>query len=215
MAGARNCLSNYYTWRSRESLNIDTRTASDHGSVRTFLQGVFSWTSGGYVGAGIGDGGGAATYNAAVSGGQGSGAIAQGSLGVYSAFIQFAGFTVRKAVSQFSAPWTNYPANEYDDLPGGGGWVTGVNQFTYTADFGQGITASLSAQDQVVRRSRSRCWLSHNCTSHAERPSRVHNRLRHGRFLRAIGRGGAAGNGSLSSPACFSASPWGWPSATE
>ncbi|WP_456781639.1 porin [Bradyrhizobium sp. USDA 3315] len=35
-------------------------------------------------------------------------------------------------------------------MPGGTGWVTGVNQFTYTADFGQGITASFSAQDQVA-----------------------------------------------------------------
>ncbi|MBB4365317.1 hypothetical protein GGD65_006383 [Bradyrhizobium sp. CIR18] len=150
VAGARNRLSNSYTWRSRESLGIDTRTATEYGVVRTFFQGVFSWTSGGYAGAGVGDAGGATTYTAAVPGGQGTGAIAQGSLGVYSAFIQFAGFTVGKAVSQFSAPWTNYPANEFDDLPGGGGWVTGVNQLTYTADFGQGITASFSAQDQVA-----------------------------------------------------------------
>lgn len=150
VAGARNRLSNSYTLRSRESLSIDTRTATEYGAVRTSFQGVFTWTSGGYTGAGTGDGGGATTYNAAVAGGQGSGAIAQGSLGVYSAFIQFAGFTVGKAVSQFSAPWTNYPGNEYDDLPGGGGWVTGVNQLTYTADLGQGITATLSAQDQVV-----------------------------------------------------------------
>ena len=51
----------------------------------------------------------------------------------YYAFIQFAGFTMGKAVSQFSAPWTNYPGNNFDGLVGGGGAVTGVNQFTYTA----------------------------------------------------------------------------------
>ncbi len=55
-----------------------------------------------------------------------------------------------KAVSQFDAPWTNYPGNNFDGLVGGGGTVTGVNQFTYTADFGQGITAAISAQDQVA-----------------------------------------------------------------
>ena len=41
-------------------------------------------------------------------------------LGVYYAFIQFAGFTMGKAVSQFSAPWTNYPGNNFDGLVGGG-----------------------------------------------------------------------------------------------
>jgi hypothetical protein len=41
----------------------------------------------------------------------------------------------------------NYPGNIFDGLVGGGGTVTGVNQFTYTADFGQGISFSISAQD--------------------------------------------------------------------
>jgi hypothetical protein len=149
-AGARNRLSNYYTARSREDLNIDTRTATEYGVVRTFFDATFSWTSGGYNGAGAGATGGATTYNGANPAGSASGGIAQGSLGVYYAFIQFAGFTMGKAVSQFSAPWTNYPANNFDGLPGGGGTVTGVNQFSYTADFGQGITASFSAQDATA-----------------------------------------------------------------
>ncbi|MFB9269353.1 porin, partial [Bradyrhizobium erythrophlei] len=51
--------------------------------------------------------------------------------------------------SQFSAPWTNYPANNFDGLVGGGGTVTGVNQFTYTAQFGNGVSLALSAQDQT------------------------------------------------------------------
>lgn len=34
-AGANNRLSNYYTARSREDLNIDTRTATEYGVVRT------------------------------------------------------------------------------------------------------------------------------------------------------------------------------------
>jgi hypothetical protein len=150
VAGARNRLSNYYTMRSREDLNIDTRTATEYGVVRTFFDATFSWTSGGYNGAGTGLTGGATTYNGANPSGSASGAIAQGSLGVYYAFIQFAGFTMGKAVSQFSAPWTNYPANNFDGLPGGGGTVTGVTQFTYTADFGQGITAAFSAQDATA-----------------------------------------------------------------
>jgi hypothetical protein len=70
---------------------------------------------------------------------------------VYYAFIQFAGFTMGKAISQFSAPWTAYPANSnFDGLVGGGGDVTGVNQFSYTADFGGGISGTLSAQDPTA-----------------------------------------------------------------
>jgi hypothetical protein len=70
---------------------------------------------------------------------------------LYNAYIQFAGFTMGRAISQFSAPWTNYPGfQNFDGLPGGGGAVTGVNQFTYTAQFGNGVSATLSAQDQVL-----------------------------------------------------------------
>jgi hypothetical protein len=76
--------------------------------------------------------------------------VAAGTVGVYYAFIQFAGFTMGKAISQFSAPWTAYPGNNYDGLVGGGGTVTGVNQFTYTAEFGNGVSGTISAQDPVA-----------------------------------------------------------------
>ncbi|MGX1323389.1 hypothetical protein AB7M17_006842 [Bradyrhizobium sp. USDA 377] len=158
--GARNRLTNYYTARAREDLNIDTRTATEYGVVRTFFDGVFSWTTGNYVGTGSGFGAtqysGTLGLNAAGTGlvGSGSGSVngtdgntSAGSLGVYYAFIQFAGFTMGKAVSQFDAPWTNYPGNNFDSLVGGSGTVTGINQFSYTADFGQGVTAAFSAED--------------------------------------------------------------------
>lgn len=139
VAGAKNRLSNGYTWRSREDLNIDTRTATEYGVVRTYFDATFTWTSGGYGGTGSGLG--TTAYDATGD------KVAGGSLGVYYAFIQFAGFTMGKAVSQFSAPWTAYPGNTFDGLVGGGGTVTGVNQFTYTAEFGNGVSASISAQD--------------------------------------------------------------------
>ncbi|MCA1397150.1 porin [Bradyrhizobium sp. BRP56] len=146
--GAQNRFTNGYTWRSREDLNVDTRTATEYGVVRTFFDATFSWTSDSYGGAGNGStvyspvGTSAAPNNAS------SGTVANGTVGVYYAFIQFAGFTMGKAVSQFSAPWTNYPGNNFDGLVGGGGTVTGVNQFTYTAQFGNGVSLALSAQDQ-------------------------------------------------------------------
>jgi hypothetical protein len=135
-AGAQNRLSNHFTSRSREDLNIDTRTATEYGVVRTFFDATFSWTSGGYTGSSP------TTYA--------GDAIAGGSVGVYYAFIQFAGFTMGTAVSQFDTPWQNYPGNNFDGLAGGGGTVTGVNQFSYTADFGGGVSATVSAQDPTV-----------------------------------------------------------------
>jgi hypothetical protein len=157
---AQNRLTNYYSMRAREDLNIDTRTATEYGVVRTYFDAVFTWTTGNYVGNGSGTG--ATTYsgnlalNAAGTGLVGSsggavnatdGGISGGALGVYYAFIQFAGFTMGKSVSQFDAPWVNYPGNNFDQLVGGSGTTNGVVQFTYTADFGQGITASFSLQD--------------------------------------------------------------------
>ncbi|MFQ3459691.1 porin [Bradyrhizobium sp. UFLA01-814] len=148
LGGAQNRLSNSYTMRSQGLLNIDTRTATEYGLLRTFFAGAMRWTTGGYSGQGNGStvyqsiGGISAPNNA------NPGAVAGGTLAVSYAFIQFAGFTIGKAQSQFSPPWADYPANWYD-LPGSGGWEP-PNQFTYTADFGHGITASFSAQDQVV-----------------------------------------------------------------
>lgn len=139
VGGANNRLSDYYSTRSRQGLNIDTRTATEYGVVRTYWEGAFTWTTGTYSGAGTGG----TTYTSSL-GSQ----VATGTLGLYHAFIQFAGFTFGKAFSQFTTPWAQYPANSYE-LPGAGGWDP-VNQFSYTFDFGQGVTASLSAQDQVA-----------------------------------------------------------------
>jgi len=157
---ANNRFTNGYTWRSREDLNIDTRTATEYGVVRTFFDGVFSYTTDNYTNnpnaAAPGStiysaiGGGTTVNPASAPGNASSGSGTAGQVGVYYAFIQFAGFTIGKAVSQFSAPWTNYPGNNYDGLVGGGGTVTGINQFSYTAEFGNGVSASVSAEDQTT-----------------------------------------------------------------
>lgn len=68
---------NYYTFRAREDLNIDTRTATEYGVVRTFFDGVFTWTTGNYSGTGSATGGtqysGTLGLNAAGTGLVGSG----------------------------------------------------------------------------------------------------------------------------------------------
>ena len=133
VAGANNRLSNMYTARARLGLDIDTRTATEYGVLRTFWAGTFTWTDGGVSGSG------ATAYSGDT--------VAGGFLGSYFAFIQFAGFTFGKSNSQFSAPWGAYPGNNFDGLVGGGGAVTGVNQLTYTAQLGNGVSISLAAQD--------------------------------------------------------------------
>ena len=151
--GAHNRLTSYLSTRARQELTVDTRTATDYGVVRTFFEATFSWTSGTYAGTGAGG----TFYSAAAqAGGFGGvanpsdGGISGGSLGVFLAFIQFAGFTMGKTISAFDAPWVNYPANNFDGLVGGSGTITGVNQLTYTVQFGNGVSATLSVQDSVA-----------------------------------------------------------------
>ena len=56
-----------------------------------------------------------------------------------------------KAASQFSTPWGAYPGNIFDGLVGGGGATSqGVNQFAYTAEFGNGVSASVGVQDPSI-----------------------------------------------------------------
>ncbi|MBI5128248.1 MAG: porin [Rhodopseudomonas palustris] len=121
-AGQQNRLANTTISRVRQDLNIDTRTATEYGVVRTYFDSVFTWTTGD--------------------------AVAGGSLGVYFAFVQFAGFTFGKAVSQFSTPWNGAPGNITSNLLGGDDTSTGVNQVSYTAEFGNGVSGSISLEDQ-------------------------------------------------------------------
>jgi hypothetical protein len=116
--------SNDYIARVRQTINIDTRTATEYGVVRTYFDARFNWTT---------------DTDARAGGGS--------SVGIYYAFIQFAGFTMGKAVSQFTAPWTGYPGNNTSSLLGGQDDDSGINQFAYTAQFGNGVTAAISLED--------------------------------------------------------------------
>ncbi len=109
--------------RSRFGLQIDTRTATEYGVVRTYFNGTYTWTTNGSPRAG-------------------------GELGVYHAFVQFAGFTFGKAVSVFSPPWNGGPGSNITSyLVGGDDTGTGVNQVAYTAQFGNGVSASIALEE--------------------------------------------------------------------
>lgn len=143
VGGARNRLSDYYNGYSRYYQSVDVRTATEYGVVRAFFDGAFSWYTGTYSGVGTTGVNGSTAYTTNIRSG-----VSQGNISFWNGFVQFAGFTFGKAQSQFSSPWTAYPGNNME-IPGGGGYEP-VQQFTYTADFGQGITSSFSIQDQVA-----------------------------------------------------------------
>ena len=151
-AGANNRFTNGYTTKTTSNVRIDTRTETEYGTVRTYMESVFVWMGSSYTANPAAPG---STIYSAIGtvpapNNATTGNVAAGGFALYNAFIQFAGFTIGRAVSQFSAPWINYPGNNFDGLVGGGGTVTGVNQFSYTADFGQGYAVTISAQDPTA-----------------------------------------------------------------
>lgn len=116
-----------YTTRARNQFNIDTRTATEYGVVRTFWSSNFEFSSG-------------ASFNAST-----------GNLTVDYGFVQFAGFTLGKAVSSFQTPWGAYGANNNTSyLLGGYDNATGITQIAYTWQFGNGVSAQLGVEDSRI-----------------------------------------------------------------
>jgi hypothetical protein len=139
--GVGNRYRDSFASRSRMALTIDTRTATEYGVVRTFVQGDFQFdTLGGnttnpatLTAPGV---------NSALLGTPGGGYVA-----VEYAFIQFAGFTFGKSSSAYATPWNGYPGNNSSFLIGGHDTVTGVNNIQYTAQFGNGVSATIGLDD--------------------------------------------------------------------
>src|SRR5229473_3406957 len=65
-------------------------------------------------------------------------------------FIQFAGFTFGKSSSAYSTPWNGFPGNINSSLLGGNNTDTGVNNIQYTAQFGNGVSATIGLDDPTV-----------------------------------------------------------------
>ena len=117
--------------RSRLAFTIDTRTATEYGVVRTFGQLDWSFTSpsGSFRDVGT------------TSNGQ--------QINTEYLFIQFAGFTFGKSSSAYSTPWNGYPGNLNASLLGGNNTDTGLNNIQYTAEFGNGVSASIGLDDPL------------------------------------------------------------------
>jgi Porin subfamily len=137
---------NSYASRSRAALTIDTRTATEYGVVRTFVQGDFQFST-------LGN----STQNPAnLASNSGNNpqlldTVGGGYVAVEFAFVQFAGFTFGKSASAYSTPWHGYPGgNNTSFLIGGNTNVTGVNNIQYTAQFGNGVSGTIGLDDPTV-----------------------------------------------------------------
>ncbi len=133
--------------RSRMALTIDTRTATEYGVVRTFGQAdmQFSTQGGSTVNPTLFTGSPSTGTNTGLLNQPGEGYVA-----VEYVFIQFAGFTFGKSSSAYSTPWNGFPGNINSNLLGGNNTDTGLNNIQYTAQFGNGVSASIGLDDPTV-----------------------------------------------------------------
>ncbi len=113
---------NSYLTRARAVMGMDARTQTDYGTLRSYIRFGMSWDSQSAAGTG-------------------------GGIGLYfeRAFIQFAGFTFGYTQSFFDTG-TSY---SYTTLYAGSNmWTTAL---AYTAQFGNGFSATLALEDAVNR----------------------------------------------------------------
>ena len=145
--GQQNRYRDYFSTRGRMAFTVDTRTATDYGVVRTFMQADFQFSTQGNT-----------TVNpVSFTGSPTTGVVnnllnqpGDGYVAVEAVFVQFAGFTFGKSVSAFSTPWNAFPGNITSFLIGGHDSTTGINNIQYTKEFGQGVSASIGLDDPVV-----------------------------------------------------------------
>jgi hypothetical protein len=113
----------WYSTRARFNLSEDTRTATEYGVLRTFANVQMDWTRG----------------TSGISGGN--------PVEVDFAFIQFAGFTFGKAVSEYDPQWALSKPTISSGFFNGSNDATGINQVAYTATFGNGVSGTISLED--------------------------------------------------------------------
>jgi len=119
---------NFTLWRSRAIMTVDARSQTEYGTLRAYIAGGWNWDNG--IGA-------TNTLPAAIN--------------VYRGFIQWAGFTAGRAVSFFdffTTPAYSNTTNVWTSDSSG----NGINLLGYTAQFGNGFSASISIEDSAGRR---------------------------------------------------------------
>jgi len=142
-------ISQYTNARSRDAysfgalgrVELDARTQSPWGAVRTFLRVDSYYGSGGNAATGALNGLGGGTINTTAGS-----TVQRDTTIINKAFIQFAGLTAGYAQSMFDFYADAY---NYNSLRGSNATVS---LLAYTATFGNGFSATLSLEDQSSRR---------------------------------------------------------------
>ena len=142
--GQGNRYRDYFSSRSRMALTIDTRTATEYGVVRTFGQGDFQFKNFG-------------TNNPTALGTFPAGDLERALRTRAAAMSRLkwcsSSSLVSPSVSRLRPtrrPGTAYPGNNNSFLMGGPDYVTGVNNIQYTAQFGNGVSATIGLDDPTV-----------------------------------------------------------------
>jgi hypothetical protein len=125
-------------WRARSLVSLDTRSQTAYGTLRSYLQ--ISATDDN------------SAVNNVTGGANQNNAGASGYTRIYApaAFIQFAGFTFGKTTSFFDFDLNPYTNSSPFALSNNGG--NGADLIAYTAQFGNGFSASLAAENADSRR---------------------------------------------------------------
>jgi hypothetical protein len=132
--------SNDFAMQARFRLTADVRTQTEYGTLRSYFSMGLNWLNQPnepYTTAGAAPGG-------------GLGFTGNFGMALERAFIQFAGFTIGRADSMFAF----YNGAAYGLVPmqmDGSSGPAGLNIFAYTWQFGNGLSATLSAEDAFAR----------------------------------------------------------------
>jgi hypothetical protein len=142
--------SNTFAQQARFRLTTDVRTQTEYGTLRSYFSFGLNWLNQPnepYAAQSVNSTAGAA---AAAAPGGGVGFTGNFAMALERAFIQFAGFTIGRADSFFAF----YNGAAYGLVPmqlDGSSGPAGLNVFAYTWQFGNGLSASLSAEDSFAR----------------------------------------------------------------
>ena len=135
--------SSYSGYRGLGRLNIDARTSTPYGTLRTFVRFDIASRTGGYLKSGSQE----RYANAFFGSGADTNNQAQKFVDVDKAFVQFAGITAGRTQSMF-----DFYAHDLEIIANLQVSDTNTNLLAYTATFGGGFSATVSMEDPLYRR---------------------------------------------------------------
>ncbi len=128
-----------FGFRVRSGVSVDLRTQTEYGTLRSYMDMGAQWSTGASNTAGSNSPNAVSTASGALNGGADT-------LWVDRGFIQFAGFTVGRIRSYFDI--NSFAPYGYSNVRfSGDTGALGIYGLAYTAQFGNGVTASISFED--------------------------------------------------------------------